>query len=145
MSCRADAGGTLFPKSEVTLEISPITSTYESLLISGGQASVPQWAFGFVPAELSTVELKLSQSGSFAGTGQGGRFWAGFGHAGQLSVPSGTPSPSASAGVAEGVGVAPGHSTFVQSCGTQVTPSPWNQSPNALEGNETSTEFVPLK
>src|SRR5437773_1227032 len=73
-------------------------SEMPSLLRSAGQPPAPQWTRGLVPAEFSTAMLKPSQSGSLAGTGQGGRFWEGFGQRGQLSVLSGTPSPSPSGG-----------------------------------------------
>src|SRR5438876_9507947 len=69
-----------------------------SLLTSAGQAPGPHWTRASVPAGFSTVVAKPSQSGSLAGTGQGGRFWEGFGQRGQLSVLSGTPSPSPSGG-----------------------------------------------
>src|SRR2546425_1053475 len=97
-----------------------MTSTKVSLLMSAGQALRPQWRVGFVPTEASTAELNPSQSGSLRGTGQGGRFCVGFGQLGQLSLTSGTPSPSLSApgvgdavevgvpaGVADAVGVVP--------------------------------------
>src|SRR5438094_8258174 len=74
------------------------TSEKPSLLMSTGQALVPQWMSGAVPAEFSTVVLKPSQSGSLAGMSQGGRFWLGFGQRGQLSLGSGTASPSGSRG-----------------------------------------------
>src|SRR2546422_9211425 len=83
--------------------------------MSAGQALRPQWAIGLVPAEISTAELKPSQSGSLSGTRQGGSFWVAFGQLGQLSVMSGTPSASLSApsvgdgvevGVSDAVGVA---------------------------------------
>src|SRR5439155_25313733 len=76
-----------------------------SLLRSAGQALAPQWRMKLVPAELSTTVLKPSQSGSLAGTDQGGRFWAGFGQLGQLSSMLSTASPSKS--LAEGVRVEP--------------------------------------
>src|SRR5437867_7230942 len=69
-----------------------------SLLMSTGQALVPQWMSGAVPAEFSTVVLKPSQSGSLAGMIQGGRFWLRFGQFGQLSLASGTVSQSRSPG-----------------------------------------------
>src|SRR5439155_24374062 len=67
-----------------------------SLLRSAGQALAPQWRMKLVPAELSTTVLKPSQSGSLAGTDQGGRFWARFGQFGQLSAVLSTLSPSKS-------------------------------------------------
>src|SRR5437660_398018 len=73
-------------------------SEMPSLLRSAGQPLAPQCKMEFVPAEVSRAVLKPSQSGSLAGTGQGGRFWEGFGQRGQLSVLSGTPSPSPSGG-----------------------------------------------
>src|SRR5437899_2607758 len=44
--------------------MSPIMSTCVSLLVSGGQALVPQWENGLVPTGFSTVVLKPSQSRS---------------------------------------------------------------------------------
>src|SRR5207247_11358249 len=82
--------------------------------MSADQALRPQCMIGLVPAEISTAELNPSQSGSLRGTSQGGRFCVGFGQLGQLSMRSGTPSPSLSApgvgdavevGVADAVGV----------------------------------------
>src|SRR5437667_20462 len=73
-------------------------SEMPSLLRSAGQPLAPQCRMEFVPAEVSRAVLKPSQSGSLAGTGQGGRFWEEFGQRGQLSVLSGTPSPSPSGG-----------------------------------------------
>src|SRR5439155_1531850 len=67
-----------------------------SLLISAGQAFVPQWARAVAPAGSSTAEAKPSQSGSLAGTSQAGRLWFAFGQSGQLSLTSGRPSASAS-------------------------------------------------
>jgi hypothetical protein len=75
-----------------------------SLVISAGQASTPQCSPAVVPAEVSTVELKPSQSGSSAGTGQGGTAWSAFGQVGQLSPRSRTPSQSASSAQGAGVG-----------------------------------------
>ena len=49
-------------------------STKVSLLMSGGQASVPQWTSALVPTRFSTEVLKPSQSGSLTGTVHGGRF-----------------------------------------------------------------------
>src|SRR2546425_7546681 len=74
------------------------TSEKPSLLISAGQALVPQWMRGAVPAEFSTLVLKPSQSGSLAGMSQGGRLWLRFGQFGQLSIESGTVSQSGSPG-----------------------------------------------
>src|SRR2546427_7357580 len=74
------------------------TSEKPSLLISAGQALVPQWMRGAVPAEFSTLVLKPSQSGSLAGMSQGGRFWLRFGQFGQLSIESVTASQSRSPG-----------------------------------------------
>src|SRR3989454_1012164 len=82
--------------------------------MSAGQALRPQWKVGFVPTDASTAELNPSQSGSLRGTSQGGRLCVAFGQLGQLSMRSGTPSPSLSApgvgdavevGVADAVGV----------------------------------------
>src|SRR5439155_17040362 len=75
-----------------------VMSAILSLLTSAGQAPGPYWTRASVPAGFSTVVAKPSQSGSPAGTGQGGRFWAELGQRGQLSVLSGTPSPSPSGG-----------------------------------------------
>src|SRR2546425_6834190 len=83
-----------------------MTSTKVSLLMSAGQALRPQWRVGFVPTEASTAELNPSQSGSLRGTSQGGRLCVAFGQLGQLSLTSGTPSPSLSApSVGDGVEV----------------------------------------
>src|SRR5438105_1175326 len=95
MLSRAGAGGTDTPKTPVSAEMSLI-SEKESLLMSAGQAFVPQWARAFVPARSSTAEVKPSQSGSLAGTVQSGRPWLAFGQKGQLSETSGRPSASAS-------------------------------------------------
>src|SRR5207245_4358190 len=76
--------------------MSPMTSTKVSLLMSGGQALVPQWTSALVPTRFSTEVLKPSQSGSLTGTVHGGRFCPGFGQLGQLSKASHAPSPSAS-------------------------------------------------
>src|SRR5947209_1697595 len=72
-----------------------------SLLMSAGQALMPQWMSGAVPAEFSTAVLNPSQSGSLAAMSQGGRFCAGLYQVGQLSgpatigpAPSGSPGPS---------------------------------------------------
>src|SRR5207247_8180612 len=67
-----------------------------SLLISAGQAFVPQCARAPVPAAFSAPVLKPSQSGSLAGTGQGGMDCAGFDQLGQLYVAFSTPSQSKS-------------------------------------------------
>src|SRR6266542_2899030 len=95
MFWRAGPGGTETAKLAVIREMSKM-SEYFSLLRSAGQASTPQWTSGFVPAEFSTTVLKPSQSGSFVGTVQGGRSWAGLGQFGQLSVRLGTASQSES-------------------------------------------------
>ena len=82
--------------------------------MSAGQALRPQWAIGLVPAEISTAELKPSQSGSLRGTSQGGRFCVAFGQLGQLSMRSGTPSASLSApGVGDGVELGGGEAVSV--------------------------------
>src|SRR6266542_4724198 len=96
---RAGAGGTALPKEPAMMVMSE-PSEKVSLLRSAGQASFPQCLAAFGPAEVSTVELKPSQSGSLAETGQGGRFCAGLGQLGQLSSASLTASQSRS--VAQG-------------------------------------------
>src|SRR3989442_9018261 len=91
-----------------------VPSEKPSLLMSAGQALRPQCIIGLVPAEVSRLVLKPSQSGSLGGTGEGGRLCVAFGQLGQLSMRSGAPSPSLSApgvgdavevGVADAVGV----------------------------------------
>src|SRR5437870_12279227 len=84
MFWRAGSGGTGSSKFALINVMSKISENL-SLFRSAGHPFAPQWASGFVPAEFSTVELNPSQSGSLAGTGQGGRFWSGFGQFGQLS------------------------------------------------------------
>src|SRR5439155_14478669 len=91
------AGGTAKPTLAVNADTS-VMSEILSLLTWAGQAAGPHWTRASVPAGFSTALPKPSQSGSLAGTGQGGRFWEGFGQRGQLSVVSGTPSPSPSGG-----------------------------------------------
>src|SRR5438132_8028586 len=85
-----------------------VMSAKVSLFRSTGHAPAPQWTRASVPAGFSTALLKPSQSGSLAGTGQGGRFWAGLGQRGQLSELSGLPSPSLSAGAGVGDGLTVG-------------------------------------
>src|SRR5438128_277633 len=94
---RAGAGGTALPKEPAIIVMS-VPSEKVSLLRSAGQASFPQCAAAFVPAEVSTPELKPSQSGSLAGRGQGGRFCAELGQFGQLSEALSTASQSKSPG-----------------------------------------------
>src|SRR2546428_10706839 len=67
-------------------------------LKSGGQALVPQARLGLTPMKFSTVVLNPSQSGSVPSscTGHGGNAWVGLKQLGQLSLASGTPSPSVS-------------------------------------------------
>ena len=91
------------PKEPAMIVMS-VPSEKPSLLMSAGQALRPQCIIGLVPAEVSRLELKPSQSGSLGGTGQGGRFCVAFGQLMQLSPTSGTPSPSLSPpGVSDGV------------------------------------------
>ena len=113
MLWRAGAGGTALPKEPATIVMS-VPSEKVSLLMSAGQALFPQCAVALVPAEVSTLELKPSQSGSLAATGQGGRLCAGLGQFGQLSSASLTASQSRS--VAQGAQFFPKNpATFVMS------------------------------
>ena len=69
---------------------------------SAGQASSiaavvsGQGSLGSVPINISSSLVQPSQSGSPTGTVHGGRPWPGLGQSGQLSVLSGSPSPSES-------------------------------------------------
>src|SRR5439155_22429484 len=83
MLWRAGAGGTDLPKEPAMIVMS-VPSEKLSLLTSAGQALVPQWLVKFVPADVSTAELKPSQSGSLVASGQGGRFCAVLCQLGQL-------------------------------------------------------------
>src|SRR2546425_4151066 len=113
MLWRAGAGGTDLPK-EPAMMVMSVPSEKPSLLRSAGQASFPQCAAAFVPAEVSTAELKPSQSGSLAARGQGGRFCAGLYQLGQLSRALKTASQSRSPG--QGAQVFPKNpATFVMS------------------------------
>ncbi len=85
-------GGTASPKLVVRFAMS-VVSEKPLLVVSAGQASVPQWARALVPMKSSSAVLNASQSGSLAGTDQGSA-WVGFGQVGQLSERSNTPSPS---------------------------------------------------
>src|SRR2546422_243632 len=67
-------------------------------LAGAGPRRAPHVTRAVVPGGVSAAVPKPSQSGSLGGTGQGGRFWEEFGQRGQLSVLSGTPSPSPSGG-----------------------------------------------
>ena len=102
-----------------------------SLLMSAGQALVPQWMSGAVPAEFSTVVLNPSQSGSLAGISQGGRFCAGLYQVGQLSGPATIgPAPSGSARPSEMLSAS--QSGFVGQ-GSHSLPEP-SKSPSCWKG-----------
>src|SRR5437867_2010292 len=97
MLWRAGAGGTDLPKEPAMIVMS-VPPEKLSLLTSAGQALVPQWLVKFVPADVSTAELKPSQSGSLVASGQGGRSCAGLDQLGQLSAAFTTASQSTSPG-----------------------------------------------